>query len=467
MPIASCFFSRRPRGPRLFLILAAMLLAAAPPTWTTAAAPAGQAVQKAPAPEAAGPAQASAPRVRGEPTAAPATRTIDPAATAQTPAAQGRPGGKKAKRAARKNTTAKAAADVGAQPRTAAAPQAGLEKDKQAAALPQGPAGEAALAYSRGDFLKAREIWQKLAAAGDGQAMNNLGVLYDQGQGVEPDAGRALHWFALSAKAGHPSGMSNYGRMLEQGRGIAADPQEAARWFDLAARKGQPQAQYNLGLLYEQGRGVAQNDQAAAAWYSRAAAQQQTEALARLGHLYRAGRGVARNAGRATLLLYAAAMNGQTRAMQELEEMAKQGPARPRAVLFGQELDTVDRAALRAALKKAGLPASREDDAFICDLYDARRQIPGAEQMAACYGPGAPAPLGFIKIDYPAADKATADHILRMVEERFGPPSAGEGDDARLWNLGSVVVATQYAPTHRRMSLMYMIPRVYHLTRGH
>ena len=60
---------------------------------------------------------------------------------------------------------------------------------------------------------------------------------------------------------------------------------------------------------------------------------------------------------------------------------------------------------------------------------------------------------------------ATAAQILHMVEERFGPPSAGEGDDARLWNLGSVVVATQYAPTHRQMSLMYMVPGVYHLTR--
>ena len=37
--------------------------------------------------------------------------------------------------------------------------------------------------------------------------MNNLGVLYDLGQGVEPDLGRALHWFAESAKTGHPSGM--------------------------------------------------------------------------------------------------------------------------------------------------------------------------------------------------------------------------------------------------------------------
>ena len=208
-----------------------------------------------------------------------------------------------------------------------------------------------------------------------------------------------------------------------------------------------------------------QDDKAAAAWYSRAAAQQQSESLARLGHFYRAGRGVAKNPGRAVLLLYAAAMSGEAGAIRELEEMAKEGPARQAAVLFGQKLDATDRAAMRAALRKSGTPASRESDDFICDLYDVRRVVPGAEQMAACYGPGSPAPLGFLKIDYAAPDKATAAQILHMVEERFGPPSAGEGDDARLWNLGSVVVATQYAPTHRQMSLMYMVPGVYHLTR--
>ena len=121
----------------------------------------------------------------------------------------------------------------------------------------------------KGDYAQARAIWQHLAENGDGQAMNNLGVLFDLGQGVDLDEGRALYWFARSASAGHPSGMSNYGRMLEQGRGIDANPQEAARWFDLAARQGQPEAQYNLGLMYESGHGVQQDHKAAAAWYSR------------------------------------------------------------------------------------------------------------------------------------------------------------------------------------------------------
>lgn len=366
---------------------------------------------------------------------------------------------------ARPRAAAASAAAPAAAPGTSPIGQEQAPASEPARVWPQGQAGEAARAFAAGDVATARGIWERLAAEGDGQAMNNLGVLYDQGHGVEPDVGRALHWFARAAEAGNASGMSNYGRMLEQGRGMEANPAEAARWFDLAARKGQPEAQYNLGFLYEHGRGVPKDDAAAAAWYSRAASQRQPEALGRLGHFYRVGRGVAANPQRAVLLLYAAAMEGLPDAVEELRLMAGEG--RPAAVLFGQKLDAATRAGMRAALKKAGAAVRSEDDGKICDSYDAARVVPGATEMAVCYGRGADAPLAFLKIDYPAPDRARAQAILHMVEGRFGPPSTGEGEDSRLWNLGSTVVATQYAPTHGQMSLMYMVPAVYHQTRGH
>lgn len=335
----------------------------------------------------------------------------------------------------------------------------------ESSVTPGSPEAQANEAYQKGDYARAHAIWQQMAESGDGQAMNNLGVLFDLGQGVDLDEGRALYWFARSASAGNPSGMSNYGRMLEQGRAIDANPEEAARWFDLAARQGQPEAQYNLGLMYESGHGVQQDHKAAAAWYSRAAAQQQTDALARLGHLYRTGQGVEKNQARATLLLYAAAMRGSIHAMKELEDMAGPSASRPGAVLFGLRLDTATRPAMRDALAKAGMRASRQDDAYICDTYTPGALVPGARQAAFCYGPGRPSPLGFVELEYAVPDKATAQTIVRMVSERFGAPSAGESDDDHLWNLGSVVVATRYEPTRQTMSLMYMIPAVYHLTR--
>lgn len=349
-------------------------------------------------------------------------------------------------------------------PQKPAPQQTAKPEEPPAVVWPAGPAGDAAKAWAAGDINKAREIWEKMAGDGDAQAMNNLGVLYDQGRGVEPDPGRAIHWFARSANAGNPAGMSNYGRMLEQGRGVPPNPAEAARWFDQAARKGQAEAQYNLGLLYENGRGVDRDETSAAAWYSRAASQNQRDALARLGHFYRIGRGVEKNPERAALLLYAAAMQGSEPAISELEAMAREAPPKATAVLFGQKLDETTRPAMREALKKAGAIIKRQDNAHICDIYNPDKTVPGATEMAVCYGPDNK--LGFLKIDYAAPESGRAETIYKMVESRFGQPTAGEGEDSRLWNLGSVIVATKYAPTHGQMSLMYMAPRVYHLTRG-
>ena len=443
------------------------------PSAPAPASPAAPQVSPLTAPGVPAPAQAQQPQsppVPGAPSpAAPAAvgQPVQAVAPAVQPPQKPEPPAKDKSSRGRKDKKSKKGKEEEPQEKTAPveapAPRAAAPAPQKSA--PPTQAEEAAMAYAKGDYATAESIWRKHAEAGDGQAMNNLGVLYDLGQGVEPDMGRALHWFAESAKTGHPSGMSNYGRMLEQGRGIEANPAEAARWFDLAARQGQPEAQYNLGMLYELGRGVSQDFKAAAAWYSRAAAQQQTEALFRLGHFYRIGQGVTKNPARAVLLLYAAAMNGEPNAMKDLEDMARAEPARPEAVLFGQRLDNTDRNSMRAALRQYGATVTREDNAYICDLYDAARVAPGARQMAICYGPGDPAPLGFLELDYAAPDNSIEGLILKMVTDRFGPASAGEGDDARLWNLGSVVVATRYEPTRGQFSLMYMVPRVYHLTR--
>ncbi|MBQ7586057.1 MAG: sel1 repeat family protein [Desulfovibrionaceae bacterium] len=328
------------------------------------------------------------------------------------------------------------------------------------------PAEEAALAYKQGDFVKAREIWQKMADSGDAYAMNNLGILYDRGLGVTVDLGRALFWFAKSANEGNPQGMSNYGWMLDQGRGIAPNPVDAARWYDKSARMGQAEAQYNLGLMYERGRGVPKDLSSAAAWYSQAASQQQTEALARLGHFYRVGSGVEVDPAKACLLLYAATMNGSEEAIKELAEMAPKDASSKGIALFGQRMDQTNRKIMREVLRKSQVPEVRVKDEFICDIYDVRKAVPGANQMTVCYGTPPESPLGFLKIDYAAPSQEYALQIQRMVEGRFGEVSAKESADSSLWNMGTCVIATQYVPESKQMSLMYMVPRVYHQTKA-
>jgi len=320
-------------------------------------------------------------------------------------------------------------------------------------------------AYKRADYASAMRIWHELGEAGDMRAVYNLGVLFDLGQGVAPDPARAAVYFHHAAQAGHAQAMSNYGRLLELGRGVAKNEELAAYWFHQAAENGLAEAQYNLGLMYERGRGVPRNERDAAAWYSRAAANGQSAAMERLGIFYRDGRGVPHNAERATLMLYGAAMDGRQEAIRALEQMA---PKLPPFSLFDQRLDSAERSAMRQAILAARASPVREDDKYACDTYRVAEAIPGASELAVCYGPRKTdnsAPLGFIKIDYPAPDAAQAQRIRAMVEKRFGTPTASEGANSQLWNLGTVIVATQYAPDLKQMALMYMVPRVYHLTR--
>ena len=75
-------------------------------------------------------------------------------------------------------------------------------------------------AFDRANYKTALAIWLPEAEAGDAEAQTNVGVIFEQGLGGEP----------------------NY--------------EAAAIWYERAARQGDTQAQFNLGTLYEQGLGV-------------------------------------------------------------------------------------------------------------------------------------------------------------------------------------------------------------------
>ncbi|MCR5039085.1 MAG: sel1 repeat family protein, partial [Bacteroidales bacterium] len=77
--------------------------------------------------------------------------------------------------------------------------------------------------------------------------------------------------------------MCNMGMKYEDGDGVEQDFTEAARWYRMAADKGDPIAQLSLGLLYEEGNGVPENHAEAAKWYRQAAEQDERLAQYDLG----------------------------------------------------------------------------------------------------------------------------------------------------------------------------------------
>lgn len=81
--------------------------------------------------------------------------------------------------------------------------------------------------------------------------MNNLGVDYRDGLGVNPDPGQAVAWFRKAANAGSPEAMCSLGWAYEDGNGVQPDHQQALIWYRKAARLGDKKAKGNLKRLGE------------------------------------------------------------------------------------------------------------------------------------------------------------------------------------------------------------------------
>jgi hypothetical protein len=179
-----------------------------------------------------------------------------------------------------KEATSKRSVVVTLQPKTAEAPRTLDKQEAGNAVQPKileapmtlGKQEAGIAAYQHGDFAAALRLFQPLAEHGDASAQSNLGVMYEQGQGVAQNYREAMRWFRLAAMQGDASAQSNVGVMYYKGQGIAQDYREAMKWYRMAAEQRNAEAQFNLGVMYEEGRGVAQDRVRAHMWFNLAAA---------------------------------------------------------------------------------------------------------------------------------------------------------------------------------------------------
>ena len=135
-------------------------------------------------------------------------------------------------------------------------------------------------AYKNGNYAAAIKGFQELAEQDNANAMNNLGLMYANGLGVDVDLAAARAWYEQAAGHGSLSAVNNLGAMYETGQGVPQNYEEAANKYAIAAKYGLSDAQYNLGALYESGKGVPNDPLQAYLWYSLAAAQGDADAAA-------------------------------------------------------------------------------------------------------------------------------------------------------------------------------------------
>ena len=127
--------------------------------------------------------------------------------------------------------------------------------------------------YEHGNFTAAKADYEKAKNAGSAEASRHLGVLYQQGKGVEQNFIEAAKYYLQAVEKGYECAREDFnflfnnndlsgeisnstGDMYYKADGVKQDYVKAFTWYNKAKEKGSAYACYSLGLLYGSGDGV-------------------------------------------------------------------------------------------------------------------------------------------------------------------------------------------------------------------
>ena len=174
------------------------------------------------------------------------------------------------------------------------------------------------VATARKDYAEARRLYEQAAAGGYAMAFNNIGALYEGGNGTPVNYFEAARWYQKAADAGEPIGMIDLAWQYNTGHGVKKDYAEAIRLNEAAVKAGMPSAMNNLGLMYMYGQGVPRDYDEARRLFEQGAALGNDACMNGLGVLYSNGRGVRRDDRRARQFFLKAAALGNKEAKENL-----------------------------------------------------------------------------------------------------------------------------------------------------
>lgn len=229
-----------------------------------------------------------------------------------------------------------------------------------ALAVAQQPVEPGRQAFVAGDYAGAMSVWLPLAEGGDAHAQFNVGLLFDEGLGRDPNPEEAQRWWQMAAAqglaeahhnlalldldqasensetadlsasfrhlkaaadAGYAPAQYTLGKLHEYGLGVEQDPGTAVSHILAAAEGGFDKAQYNMGKRYRDGDGVPQSLERAAEWFRRAALAGHSGAQDHYARRLRDGDGVAPDPVTAMMMAILAARAGHEAALDLANDM--------------------------------------------------------------------------------------------------------------------------------------------------
>ncbi len=197
---------------------------------------------------------------------------------------------------------------------------------------------EAVDAYLSGDYATALPLLRELSEHGDPPAQYLLAELYLTGSGVRRNATAAAFWLHKASLADYPAAQYRLGVMLDEGIGLEPDPAVAASLLAHAAKRGDAPARRRAEIMHapassdqneleRAGDLAAANDlQAAFLYRLRVARRAQHAAQYQVGVAYLVGEGTVRDPDLALTWLRNAAAGGEVRAQALLGSLLEDGP---------------------------------------------------------------------------------------------------------------------------------------------
>ncbi|WP_118808409.1 tetratricopeptide repeat protein [Haemophilus haemolyticus] len=107
-------------------------------------------------------------------------------------------------------------------------------------------------AYEKGDYKTALNLWLPLAQQGNMNAQYNLGLMYENGNGVKQSDFEAVKWYRKAAEQGESSSQFNLGVKYYKGEGVKQDKIQAKKWFGKACDNGETKGCNNYRALNEE-----------------------------------------------------------------------------------------------------------------------------------------------------------------------------------------------------------------------
>ena len=127
--------------------------------------------------------------------------------------------------------------------------------------------------YLAGDHAAAAQLILKAAQAGNPEAQNQIGYMYEAGDGVPKNYAEAARWYQAGATQGNARCQFALGALYEAGLGVKENWDEAARWYQKSATQDDELGMSSLGRAYQYGIGVPLDLNMAITWYDKAAAK--------------------------------------------------------------------------------------------------------------------------------------------------------------------------------------------------